>query len=287
MIVTSTIAEIRGAVGEARQAGKRIGLVPTMGFLHQGHLSLIDVARDKGASFVAVSIFVNPTQFGPSEDFASYPRDQARDQKLLRGRHVDLLFMPDVDTMFPRNSTTRVTAGAVAQQLEGERRPGHFDGVATVVTKLFNIVQPDLAVFGQKDAQQCAVIRQLVRDLDLPVELHFAETFREPDGLAMSSRNSYLSAAERKLAPALQGALKAGREALLNGAGTAENVERLMRERLARTAGVELDYLRLVDPLTFRDPADLNRDLLLVGAIRVGKTRLIDNIPVSRKERTS
>lgn len=287
MIVTSTIAETRGAVGEARQAGKRIGFVPTMGFLHEGHLSLIDVARDKGASFVAVSIFVNPTQFGPSEDFASYPRDEARDQKLLRGRQVDLLFMPDVDTMFPRTSTTRVTAGAVARQLEGERRPGHFDGVATVVTKLFNIVQPDLAVFGQKDAQQCAVVRQLVRDLDLPVELHFAETLREPDGLAMSSRNSYLSAAERNVAPALQGALKAGREALLNGAGTAENIEGLMREHLARTAGVELDYLRLVDPLTFRDPADLNRDLLLVGAVRVGKTRLIDNIAVSRRERTS
>lgn len=286
MIVAPTIAAVRRAVGEARRTGKRIGLVPTMGFLHQGHLALIDLARERGATFVAVSIFVNPTQFGPNEDFAGYPRDQARDQRLLREKSVDLLFMPEVESMYPRGSNTRVTAGAVAEPLEGERRPGHFDGVATVVTKLFNIVQPDLAVFGQKDAQQCAVIRQLVHDLDLPVELHFAETVRESDGLAMSSRNSYLSTAERKIAPALQGALRAGREALLNGAGTTENVERLMRQHLAGTPAVRIDYLQLVDPLTFRTPADLNRDLLLVGAVRVGKTRLIDNIPVSRKERS-
>ena len=205
---------MRAAIAANRAQNKTIAFVPTMGFLHEGHLSLIDVARENGAEFVVVSVFVNPTQFGPNEDFERYPRDEAKDRALLEGRNVDLLFLPAVDVMYPPGSQTKVHVGGVARPLEGERRPGHFDGVATVVLKLFAIVQPDLAVFGRKDAQQCAVIDRMVRDLDVPVRLVFAETIREADGLAMSSRNSYLSFDERALAPVLYRALRAGEREL-------------------------------------------------------------------------
>lgn len=287
MILTREIADVRSAVAAAHARNQQVGFVPTMGFLHEGHLSLIDMARRSGAGYVVVSIFVNPTQFGPGEDFGNYPRDEARDVELLRSRGTDLIFTPTVETMYPPGAMTRVSVGAVAAPLEGERRTGHFEGVATIVAKLFNIVQPDIAVFGQKDAQQCAVIRQLVRDLDVPVTLVFAETRREADGLAMSSRNSYLTAEQRKLAPALYEALQAGHKAILNGGGSVEHIERQMQESLAGTPGVQADYLRLVDPNTFRAPEDLHRDLLLVGALRVGTTRLIDNIPVPVKGRSA
>ena len=282
MQVARTIEEVRRAVGAARMAGRQIGFVPTMGFLHQGHLSLIDSAREAGAGFTVVSIFVNPKQFGPNEDFTRYPRNEERDSELLRGANVDLLFLPPVEVMYPPGSTTSVQVGAVARPLEGERRPGHFDGVATVVLKLFQIVQPDVAVFGWKDAQQCAVIDRMVRDLDVPVKLVWGETVREHDGLALSSRNSYLSEEERKLAPALHRSLRAGEEALRHGIHDVDEVERLMRRMAAETKGVEVDYLALIDPATFEPPADFHRDLLLAGALRVGKTRLIDNIRVSR-----
>src|SRR5258708_27694418 len=217
MLTARTIAEIRDAIANARVSCKTIGFIPTMGFLHDGHLSLIDAARTSGADFIVVSIFVNPTQFGPNEDFERYPRDEARDKDLLEGKDVDVLFLPSVSVMYPPGSQTSVHTGAVAQPLEGERRPGHFDGVASVVLKLFNIVQPDLAVLGRKDAQQCAVIERMVRDLDVPVRLVFGETVREQDGLAKSSRNSYLSAEERALAPVLHRALRAGEEAVTHG----------------------------------------------------------------------
>ncbi len=280
MIVTSTIEATREAVATARAHGKRIGFVPTMGFLHEGHLSLVQVAREGGASFVVVSIFVNPRQFGPNEDFARYPRDEERDRALLEAAGVDLLFLPPVDVMYPGGSATTVTLSSVAKPLEGERRPGHFDGVATVVLKLFNIVQPDLAAFGRKDAQQCAVIERMVRDLDVPVRLAFGETAREHDGVAMSSRNSYLSPEERAKAPALRRALRAGQEAIEHGIHDVDGIEHLMRKILAETPGVELDYLALVDPQTFQRPADFRRELLLAGAVKVGKTRLIDNIRI-------
>jgi pantoate--beta-alanine ligase len=273
MIIARTIADVRAAVAEARSGGASIGFVPTMGYLHEGHLSLVDAARENGATWLAVSIFVNPTQFGPKEDFSSYPRDEERDIALLEGRKVDLLFAPGVEEIYPEGAMTTIKVSGVSDALEGERRPGHFEGVATVVAKLFNIVQPDLAVFGQKDAQQCAVIRAMVRDLDLPVRLVFAPTRRESDGLAMSSRNSYLSAEERAIAPALYRALRAG-------AASLENAAEAMRQELARTPGVQLDYLELVDARTFQPPVDLNRDLIVVGAVRVGRTRLIDNIPI-------
>jgi pantoate--beta-alanine ligase len=278
LITARTIEEVRSAVRSSRIAGKTVGFVPTMGFLHQGHLSLIRVAREHGANFIVVSIFVNPLQFGPSEDFERYPRDEGRDRELLEREHVDLLFLPAAEIIYPSGSTTRVSVPDVAEPLEGERRPGHFAGVTTVVLKLFNIVQPDLAVFGRKDAQQCAVIDQMVRDLDIHVRLVFGETIREPDGLAMSSRNSYLSPTQRKLAPALHRALRAGEEALTHGIHDVAGVEHLMRKLIGETPEIEVDYLALVDPRTFKAPADFHRDLLLAGAIRLGRTHLIDNI---------
>jgi len=280
VIVAATIQDARNAIGRARASGKTIGFIPTMGFLHDGHLSLIDAARDNGADFIVVSIFVNPKQFGPNEDLARYPRDEARDQELLSGKDVDLLFLPSVEIMYPPGSQTTVSAGAVALPLEGARRPGHFEGVATVVLKLFNIVQPDLAVFGRKDAQQCAVIDRMVRDLDVPVRLIFAETAREHDGLARSSRNIYLSPDERKLAPALHRALQAGEEAVIRGLGDVIAIETLMRRMVGETPGIGIDYLSVVDPETFLPPVDFRSDILLVGAVRIGRTRLIDNVRV-------
>jgi len=280
MRTTTTIQETRDAIRAARQHGATIGFVPTMGFLHDGHLSLIDAARENGATFIVVSIFVNPLQFGPGEDFERYPRDEARDRAMLESRNVDLLFLPSVDVMYPPGATTCVSVGPLSRTLEGQRRPGHFDGVAVVVAKLFNIVQPDLAAFGRKDAQQCAVIAAMVRDLDLPVRLMFGETLREHDGLAMSSRNSYLSSDERAKAPALHRALRAGEEAITHGIRDCAAVEKLMYRVIAEAGGVEVDYLVLVDPMTFEPPIDFDRDLLLAGAVKIGRTRLIDNVSV-------
>ena len=278
MRICQGVDEVRDAVREARAAGRRVGFVPTMGFLHEGHLSLVDLARERGCGFVVVSIFVNPTQFGPNEDFARYPRDEARDTRLLEARGVDMLFLPRVETVYPAGHATRVRVGGVSEPLEGERRPGHFEGVATVVLKLFNIVQPDLAVFGRKDAQQCAVVDRMVRDLDLPVELAFGETGRESDGLAMSSRNAYLSPEERALAPRFREALAAGVEAVARGAATSA-AEEAMARALAPFP-IEIDYLRVVDPSTFLPTEARDRELLAVGAVRVGRTRLIDNIRI-------
>lgn len=281
MQITRTIEETRTAVAAAKAQGRKVGFVPTMGFLHEGHLSLVRAARETDADFVVVSIFVNPKQFGPNEDFERYPRDEVGDRRALEQEEVDLLFMPSVEAMYPEGATTMVSAGAVARPLEGAQRPGHFEGVATIVLKLFNIVQPDLAVFGRKDAQQCAVIARMVQDLDVPVRLVFAETIREGDGLARSSRNSYLTPEQRRLAPVLHRALRAGQEALTRGVEHVETIEQLMHKIAAETPDVEVDYLALVDPLTFDRPVDFHRGLLLAGAVRIGKTRLIDNIAVS------
>jgi pantoate--beta-alanine ligase len=282
MLTTTTINQTGAAIGAARASGKTIGFIPTMGFLHDGHLSLIDVARESGANFIVVSIFVNPTQFGPNEDFERYPRDENRDAALLDTKAIDLLFLPSVEVMYPLGAQTSVVVGAVAEPLEGARRPGHFTGVATVVLKLFNIVRPDIAVFGRKDAQQCAVIERMVRDLDVPVTLAFGETAREADGLARSSRNSYLSAEERKIAPALHRALRSGEEAIVQSNHDVTSIESLMRTAIAKTPGIEIDYLAVVDPETFLPPADFQRDVLIVGAVKVGRTRLIDNVRIVR-----
>jgi pantoate--beta-alanine ligase len=282
MHITRTIEDTRTAIRTARMHGATIGFVPTMGFLHAGHLSLVKTLRDAGATFIAVSIFVNPKQFGPNEDFSRYPRDEGRDAELLEGEGVDLLFLPPVEVMYPAGASTTVSVSGVSGPLEGARRPGHFDGVATVVAKLFNIVQCDLAAFGRKDAQQCAVIERMVRDLDLPLRLVFGETMREPDGLAMSSRNAYLSADERVKAPVLHRALRAGEEAITHGIHDVAGVEKLMHRVVTEEGGTEVDYLAVVDPLTFQAPLDFAREVLLVGAVKVGKTRLIDNIRVPR-----
>jgi pantoate--beta-alanine ligase len=278
--IARSIGEVRATIDRAQAEGLRIALIPTMGFLHEGHLSLIDLARSRGAGFIVTSIFVNPLQFGPGEDLERYPRDEARDRVLLEERGVDLLFLPEAQAILAPGRATTVHVRGVALPLEGERRPGHFDGVATIVLKLFNIVRPHFAVFGQKDAQQCAVIQQMVRDLDLPVQIEIGETQREPDGLALSSRNDYLSADERRIAVALSRALAAGRAALEQKIRATIAIERLMRDAAGSYGEVEIDYLRVVDPLTFEEPADFDRELLLVGALRIGSTRLIDNIPI-------
>jgi pantoate--beta-alanine ligase len=282
MKLVRTIEEVRSAVRNARRSGATIAFVPTMGYLHEGHLSLVRMVREQGAEFVAASIFVNPLQFGPKEDFTTYPRDEERDAELLERAGVDLVFLPSLETMYPDGATTTVRVGGVSAPLEGERRPGHFDGVATVVAKLFHIVEPDIAAFGRKDAQQCAVIEKMVRDLDFPLRLVFGETVREADGLAKSSRNSYLSPEERAKAPVLHRALRAGESALMRGERDVPDIEKRMRGIVDAESGVTVDYLSLVDPLTFEAPRDFDRDLLVAGAVRIGRTRLIDNIRIPR-----
>lgn len=277
MRLVTTIAELREAVRGARQAGKRIGFVPTMGFLHEGHKALMAAARQE-TDFVVVSIFVNPMQFGPSEDLARYPRDLERDTALCASVPVDLLFHPPVSEVYPDGFQTKVTVGALTSGLCGASRPGHFDGVATVVTKLFGMVQPDVAFFGQKDAQQVAVIQRLVTDLNLPVEIRPVPTVREPDGLALSSRNTYLSPAEREAALVLSRTLfwadaqvKAGERDL--GALRAAMIGRIEAEPLAR-----IDYIEIVDPLTLQPVTELAGPALAALAVRIGSTRLIDNL---------
>jgi pantoate--beta-alanine ligase len=273
--VTRTESELRAALDPIRRSGRIIGFVPTMGALHEGHLSLVRMAKER-ADAVVLSIFVNPLQFGPSEDLASYPRDEQRDLDLARAEGVDVAYLPTVDEMYPGDRSTVVTVASVSAPLEGVARPGHFDGVATVVAKLFNQVQPEVAIFGQKDAQQVAVIRRMVRDLSIPVEIVVAPTVRERDGLALSSRNAYLGPDDRKAAVALSEALAAGLAALEKGAGH-EGAEAAMVESLGSVQGIEIDYARAVDPETFGSPKT-GREVLLAVAARVGPARLIDNL---------
>ncbi|HET7421439.1 MAG TPA: pantoate--beta-alanine ligase [Candidatus Dormibacteraeota bacterium] len=254
-----------------RAAGKSIGLVPTMGALHAGHLSLVDAARREN-DVVVVSVFVNPIQFGAGEDLDRYPRDWARDERLLDEAEVETVYRPSAEAMYPPGSSTRVRVGEVAEPLEGAARPGHFEGVATVVTKLFAAVEPDRAYFGQKDAQQVAVVKRLARDLDLGVEVRVEPTVREPDGLALSSRNAYLGPEERKAAAALSASLRETSAAYAAGERDLERLGGILRARLKAEPLVQVDYAELVDPATFRKPGTL-----AVLAARVGKTRLIDN----------
>lgn len=268
----TTVPELRGL--RAAAAGP-VAFVPTMGALHEGHLSLVELARRRvGAEgTVVASVFVNPAQFGPGEDFERYPRTLSEDRELLRGS-CDVLFAPQTAEIYPQGTPgTTVRGGAAASILEGAHRPGHFDGMLTIVCKLLNIVQPDLAVFGEKDAQQLFLVRAMVRDLDLPVEIVGAPTVREADGLARSSRNAYLSGPERELAGALPRALAAAEQAAGAGAGAAL---RAAAEALA-AAGLEPDYLELVDPDTFGPVPDGPAEGLLLLAVRLGSTRLIDN----------
>jgi len=271
-------AEVRSATGEARREGKTIALVPTMGALHDGHLSLVRAACER-ADYVAVSVFVNPTQFGPGEDFEAYPRDMDGDMELLRAEGVDLVFTPSAGAMYAPDAQVTVDPGPLGQVFEGAARPTHFRGVCTVVTKLFAIAQPDLAYFGEKDYQQLAIVRLMVRDLDLPVRIVGCPIVREPDGLAMSSRNVYLSAEERRAATVLYRALCEARDIASAREADAEIIASEMASTVGTEPLVELDYAAVIDPETFR-PLDLfgAKPARALIAARVGRTRLIDNI---------
>ncbi|HET7521291.1 MAG TPA: pantoate--beta-alanine ligase [Candidatus Limnocylindria bacterium] len=263
MILARTVVEVRSALADARAAGQRIALIPTMGAFHAGHLALMAAARSD-ADVVVVSLFVNPAQFGPSEDLARYPRDEKADAAAAEAAGVDVLFAPSVDEMYPPGFDTWVDPGALATVLEGAARPGHFRGVATVCTRLFGIVAPARAYFGRKDAQQVAVIKQVVRDLALPLDIVAVPTVRDPDGLALSSRNAYLSAEERTLALALPRALQAGLLAFREGGDPVATAG----EVLAATPELSVDYVAV---------ADLDGPTL-AAAVRIGSTRLIDNV---------
>ncbi len=274
MRILHTIDEFRAA---RRAAQGTVGLAPTMGYLHDGHRSLVRRAREENA-VCAAWIFVNPTQFGANEDYARYPRDEARDIALLEQERTDLLFMPEAAEIYPEGFDSSVDVSGVAQPLEGAARPGHFRGVATIVTKFFNIMQPDRAYFGQKDAQQTVVIRQLVRDLNLPVEVVVCPIVREPDGLAMSSRNAYLTPQERAAAPVLYRALCQARAHYEQGERDAEALRRTVRALIEAEPLANIDYVSVADGETLRELDTVRGRALVSLAVRMGPTRLIDNI---------
>lgn len=275
MIEARTIDVARSALASPSGGGRTVGFVPTMGYLHEGHLSLVRQARAEN-DVVAVSIFVNPTQFGPREDLARYPRDEARDLALLAGAGVDVVFLPTVAEMYPPPGETRVEVGPIATRLEGAGRPTHFSGVATVVAKLFNIMTPQRAYFGLKDAQQVTIIRQMVRELHFDVRVRVGPVVREPDGLALSSRNVYLTPAERAAATALSRALRAGQQVFATGRADAAAIEAAMGAVLAGEPLVAVEYATVVAPLTCLPVATATADALLVLAARMGSTRLLD-----------
>jgi pantoate--beta-alanine ligase len=277
----ATIADLRHALAAARKAGRRVGFVPTMGYLHDGHVSLMEHAAAE-CDEVLVSIFVNPLQFGANEDLDRYPRDLDGDRARCQGAGVTMLFVPAVDEMYPRPVATTVSIAGVSQRYEGASRPTHFAGVATVVAKLFNLSGPCRAYFGEKDFQQIAVVRRMVADLSIPVDVVACPTVREPDGLAMSSRNAYLDPQQRAAAPVLHRALVEGVERILAGERDAGNVVAAMASMVDVEPLAALDYLAVVDPDTLDPVDDLaalgGRPVRLLGAIRVGATRLIDNV---------
>lgn len=276
MMIVSSLDELRAA---RLLLDGRLGLVPTMGYLHEGHLSLVRRAREE-CDRVAASIFVNPTQFGPTEDLSKYPRDLDRDLSLLEAAGVDLVWTPDNETIYPPDFSTWVEVEGLTRPLEGAARPGHFRGVTTVVAKLFNAVQPQAAYFGQKDAQQAAVVRKMTRDLNFPVEIVVCPTVREADGLAMSSRNSYLSPEERKSAVVLFRALTAAREAFERGERDAESLRKVMSATLASEPRARTQYVSCADYDTLEELGTVTGKALLSMAVFIGKTRLIDNFVV-------
>jgi pantoate--beta-alanine ligase len=280
----SSIDAVREAVGSERRQGASIGLVPTMGALHEGHASLIRAARAE-TGFTVVSIFVNPAQFGPNEDFTRYPRPMEKDVEICRAEAVDLVFVPDVQTIYPADFGTFVEVQQLQEVLEGVSRPGHFRGVTTVVLKLFNIVQPDIAYFGQKDAQQARVIQQMVNDLNLPIKLRTCPIVRESDGLALSSRNQYLNPEERKQATVLYQVLQEARELIEAGQQDAVSLKLRLESRIQSTPRAVVDYVALVNPDSFEPVHDLTGDVLIALAVRFGRTRLIDNLLLPERER--
>ncbi len=277
--VVSTVADLRAAVAAARGRGLTVGLVPTMGALHPGHAALIQAAR-QATGFVVVSIFVNPTQFGPAEDFAKYPRTLDADRAVCAAAGADLVFAPPLAEVYPDFSVTFVEVAKLDETLCGPRRPGHFRGVCTVVLKLFNMALPDVAVFGAKDAQQVRIIRQMVRDLNVPVDVRTEPTVREPDGLAMSSRNRYLTPAERAVAPKIYAALQAVAVRASQGERDAARLEAGLLADLAAIPGARVDYASVVDDTTLQPLATVDRPALVAVAVFLGPTRLIDNITI-------
>jgi pantoate--beta-alanine ligase len=282
METVTTNAAVRERVRAWRREGHRVAFVPTMGNLHPGHVSLIELARQRGDRFVA-SIFVNPMQFGPNEDFAHYPRTPRDDERMLAAAGCDLMFMPDVAEIYPSGAerATRVEVPGLSRILEGEFRPGHFEGVSTVVAKLFHIVEPQIAVFGEKDFQQLAVIRRMVADLCMPVEIVPAPTVRDADGVAMSSRNQYLSAAERALAPTIYATLSAAGRRLTGGDADFASIERAGFTAL-EAAGLRPDYFAIRQASDLNPPGAHERQLVVLTAARMSKSRLIDNIRITR-----
>jgi pantoate--beta-alanine ligase len=277
MIELHAVPDLRRWVRDARAAGRRVALVPTMGYLHEGHLRLVDEAR-RQADAVVMSVYVNPLQFGPNEDLARYPRDLPRDRALAQARAVDALFAPTDAVMYPPGSEIRVIPGPTADRWEGTARPGHFAGVLTVVAKLFHLVEPDVALFGRKDIQQAVLVRQMVRDLDWPLEIVVVPTVREPDGLALSSRNAYLDPRERRQAVALSAALRAAHEAFAAGERRASALAELMRRRLDQEPALTVEYLAVAEPRTLAPVETVDQDTVIALAARLGRTRLIDNI---------
>lgn len=281
MKLVRTKDDLRKEVRDARKQGKSIGFVPTMGALHEGHLSLVRTAKVQ-TDFVVVSIFVNPTQFGPNEDFHRYPRPLEADVNLCTQANADLVFNPSVEEMYPDGFSTTVEVTGVSDGLCGAHRPGHFRGVTTVVMKLFHQVMPDKAFFGQKDAQQCAVLQKMVLDMDMNLQMVICPTIREKDGLAMSSRNRYLSNTERSVAPGIYAALMAFREEAVKHPGqSVKPLKNLLLARLEKIPGAVMDYAEVVDALTMKPMEILKGSLVVAVALRLGSTRLIDNILVN------
>jgi pantoate--beta-alanine ligase len=277
MKISTTIEDTRAACRSAGRAGHRLGLVPTMGALHAGHLSLVRVAKAQ-VGFVVVSLFVNPLQFGPREDLAKYPRNFERDQEMLHKEGVDLLFAPSVAEMYPTTAITYVNVEGLSDRLDGQSRPGHFRGVTTVVAKLFHIVEPDVAVFGQKDAAQVAIVKRMVRDLNMPVEIAVGPIVREFDGLAMSSRNAYLDPEQRKQALLLSRSLARVEEQFKQGQRSAARLIAAGRDVFAEEPSVRIDYFSVVDPESLRPVEDVSPKALVAVAAFVGATRLMDNV---------
>jgi len=277
MKLVRSISEMNGLGRAARSRGAHLGLVPTMGALHEGHLSLVRAARER-SDLVAASIFVNPTQFGPNEDFAKYPRALESDCALLEREGVELVFAPSVEEMYPQGAVSWVVVGGLSERLCGKSRPGHFRGVTTVVAKLFHIVEPDLAFFGQKDAAQVAIIRRMVRDLNMPVTIEVCPIVREPDGLAISSRNAYLSPQERQSALVLYRSLMRVQKLFESGERNSARLVAAAKQVFAGEPAVRLDYIEVVDPETLEPETAVTRRALMAVAALVGQTRLIDNI---------
>jgi pantoate--beta-alanine ligase len=276
METLTRIAEVRAACDAARRDGQRVGLVPTMGAFHAGHRSLMRAARGDGG-LVVVSLFVNPTQFGPHEDLSAYPRDPEGDAAAAEAEGVDILFSPAVEEMYPETPRTTVHVDGLTERLCGARRPGHFDGVTTVCTKLFAIIGPCAAYFGRKDAQQLAVVRRMVQDLDLPVDVVGCPLVREADGLAMSSRNAYLTADERRAALVLSRALRRVADAVRDGVRRAASLRELLVATIGRERLVALDYAEIVDAATLEPVREIDGEVLVAVAAQVGRARLIDN----------